>query len=248
MLSTTEIDELRKSVLSFIEFYDKVLLFEYENDIDVLTDDDKLKYENITYMNDDLFEYLPNKYDVSSDTPLINKINSYPKQDIPCYNLIWNQQVECFYYKWFDKPKPMSFKSFYFYTYTGQKKIPLGENNENIFKMKEICDKMFNNDTWKRYLKVNWCIETGKNNNNYNLHLHAVIVFNGKLKHYDRDFTRTWNKYFKEYGINYSGDGKQHYSGKGLKFYQDKLDYLDETLKSDLHQNALNLNLMGSLG
>ena len=144
MLLQSEIDELSESVLSFIEFFEKVILFEYENNIDVLTNDDKIKYQWCMDMNTDPYELLPNQFIPSSDEPMVNKITLYPSK-----NLIWNQQVECFYYKWFDKPKPKSINSFYYYTFTGDKRIPCSE--VNIKNMYKLCKDIFNNDNWKRF-------------------------------------------------------------------------------------------------
>lgn len=238
MLSKTEIDELSESVLSFIEFYEKVILFEHENNIECLTMNDKKLYQWCMDMNTDPYELLPNQFIPSSDEPMVNKISLYPSN-----NLIWNQQVECFYYKWFDKPKPKSINSFYFYTFTGDNRIPCSEININ--NMKKICKDIFNNDNWKRFTYVDWCIETGKHMDNQNLHVHALIVFDKSNKNFERDFIRLWNKYFKNYGINFKGSGKQHFKGKGVAtIYKDKLDYFTNHKKSVLHENYMNLNIL----
>lgn len=241
MLTTSEIDELQKSVLSFIEFYEKCIILEYENnyEIQVLSDKDKNLYNMCMYMDESPYEILPNKFEPSSDIPLVNKLSNYPYK----YCIHWNQQVELFYYKWFDKPKPIEVKSFYFYTFTGDKKIPFCEKNVND--MKYIGNSIFSNESWKRYKCVDWCIESGKHSDEPNLHLHALIVFDKTNKNFERDFVRLWNNKFKNYGINFKGKGKQHFKGKDVvNIYKDKCDYFINHKKSVLHENFVDIDIL----
>ena len=111
--------------------------------------------------------------------------------------------------------------------------------------MTDICKEIFNNDKWKRFTSVKWCIETGKHKENPNLHVHALIVFDKSNKNFERDYIRLWNKYFKNYGINFKGSGKQHFKGKDVvTIYKDKCDYFVNHKKSVLHENFIDLNIL----
>ena len=132
-------------------------------------------------------------------------------------------------------------KNFYFLTITGDKRIP--ENPDNISKMLEFGDCIFSNDNYKRYERVVWNIETGKHEDNPNLHLHAVIVFTQSTKNFVRDCRTRWAKSFKKYGSNILN---KSYTIKG-PYLQDKLDYLNNKDKSILHMNYKDLGILREL-
>lgn len=241
MLTSDLIDELRSSVLSFIDRYESNICF---NDP---SSDDKVKYEMLYPSHKNEIANLKKDY-LKSNSPLwrrmiINEIIHITSK-VKILELIDCEfNDEEFYYKWFNKPKPTIRTNFYWYSITGDSRIPAID--ENINKMILIGKKLFNNDTWIRYKDVYWNVETGKDENNSNLHIHALIDFDKSNKSFDRDLIRIWKKEFKNYGINIKGKGKQHYRGSAVhEIWDDKLKYLTNDSKSILHNNYKDLNIL----
>lgn len=156
----------------------------------------------------------------------------------------WNNRT--LFCEWFNKPKPVIRDNFYFYTFTGSEKIP--DTDENIEKMKNICNNIFNNENWKRFRCVHYNIECGKHQDDSNLHIHALIDFEKTNKNFERDFTRCWTKEFKSFGLDFKKGGKQHFKGKNVNhIWDDKLAYLRNDDKSILHQNYRDLGIFHSV-
>ena len=129
--------------------------------------------------------------------------------------------------------------NFYWVTITGKKRI---EDNENtILKMKSFCEDVFSNESYRRYEKVTYNIETGKHENNPNLHVHALIIFEHSTKNFKRDCISRFNKYFKDYGIDID---MKRFAIHLEKIYNDKLNYLNNVDKSILHQNYRDLEIL----
>ena len=78
--------------------------------------------------------------------------------------------------------------------------------------------------------------------------MHALVVFDKTNKNFDRDFIRLWNNKFKNYGINFSHKGKQHFKGKDVvNIYKDKCDYFINHKKSVLHENFVDIGILEHL-
>lgn len=121
-------------------------------------------------------------------------------------------------------------KFFYFITITGKKKIK--DNNSNIELMHNFGKNFFNNDSYKRYYRADWNIETGKHADDSNLHIHALIIFNSTNKNFKRDFCSAFKKIFRDYDYKES-----RFIMRLQDIYKDKYNYLHNVNKSILHQN-----------
>ena len=203
MLTSDLIDELKSSVLSFIDRYESNICFNLPS-----CNDDKVKYEMLCPSHEKKINELKKEY-LKSNNPLWRRMIMHEIFFIQEPKI--NRLIDCkfndeeFYYKWFNKPRPTIRTNFYWYSITGDSRIPAIDSNIN--KMINIGRKLFNNDTWIRYKNVYWNVETGKDENNSNLHIHALIDFNKSNKSFDRDLTRIWKNEFKNYGINFKGKG-----------------------------------------
>ena len=114
--------------------------------------------------------------------------------------------------------------------------------------MRHICTTIFNNEKFIRFKEIAYNIETGKHEENPNLHIHALIDFNKSNKNFDRDFKGVWMKEFKDYGIDFKKGGKQLFKGKNVNdVWYDKLAYLRNDEKSILHQNYRDLEIFEHL-
>ena len=128
-------------------------------------------------------------------------------------------------------------KFFYFLTATGKDKIKV--NEENIGKMYKLNKNIFNNDHYKRFHKVYWNIETGKNINDSNLHTHALIIFDKTNKNFERDYKSNFKKAFGNIDLDI-----QKFGWRGNKeIYDDKYNYLKNIGKSILHKNYEDLEI-----
>ncbi|AXH79575.1 MAG: hypothetical protein [Circular genetic element sp.] len=147
-----------------------------------------------------------------------------------------SEKLTNFYYEYLNISKPIIHSNFYFYTWTGFKKIR--DTPENIQKLINIANAIFNNDRFKRYKSIVWKIETGKNITDSNLHIHALIKFE-TAKNFDRDFKAAWLREFAKEGLcELNKNAKQFYKGnKHHHIYMDKMNYLNNKDKSILHKN-----------
>lgn len=128
-------------------------------------------------------------------------------------------------------------KFFYFLTATGKDKILVNESN--IGYMYKVNKKIFNNETYKRFHKVYWNIETGKNPDDSNLHTHALFIFDKTNKNFERDYKSVFKKAFGSIDLQI-----QKFGWKGNKeIWDDKLNYLKNEGKSILHKNYKNLEI-----
>lgn len=137
--------------------------------------------------------------------------------------------------------KVRDIKYFYFMTATGKDKIRVDENNIKI--MFELNKKIFSNETYKRFYKVFWNIETGKYINDSNLHTHALIIFDKTNKNFDRDYKNLFRKAFGNIDLDI-----KKFGWRGNKdIYEDKLNYLKNVEKSILHKNYKDLEIFENL-
>lgn len=116
-------------------------------------------------------------------------------------------------------------------------------SKENIEKLKGWCTRFFDD---KRYSFYHWCIESGENEDDPHLHVHALLQFNkGFSQNHSRDLRAYWNKTFPESKLI----GKDYYSVNMVGIYlQDKLDYMNKGIDGSNHGNFINLNLHKSEG
>lgn len=162
--------------------------------------------------------------------------------EIECWECIENARMTwCRYYKkdyneYLIKDKQ---PNFYWVTITGKKRIE--DNHDTFRKMKSFCEDLYSNDSYKRFEKVIYNIETGKHEDNPNLHTHALIIFENSTKNFKRDCISRFNKYFKEYGIDID---MKRFAIHLEKIYNDKLNYLNNKDKSILHQNYRDLEIL----
>jgi len=188
-------------------------------------------YFNIPYihMDDNYLKYLDrrNIYYLLCDKDSDSLIN-YTKEYIEYFNLCSKNFKE------------KKIKFFYFLTVTGKSRIIV--NNDTILKMKNCLKTIFNNDSYKRYHKVIYNIETGKYMDRPNLHCHCVIIFDSTNKNFKRDFSRCWLKYFKTDGIDFKMDSFNYPSCREI--YEDKCNYLNNLDKSIEHQNYTDLKIL----
>ncbi len=122
-------------------------------------------------------------------------------------------------------------------------KRKLDYSNENIQKLQGWCTRFFDK---KRYSFYHWCIESGENESDPHLHVHALVQFNnGFSKNHSRDLRAYWNKTFP----NNKLIGKDYYSANVVGIYlQDKIDYMNKGTTGSNHGNFINLNLHKSEG
>lgn len=232
-LTPDEVATFKKSVLSFIDTYQHNLTFNIPlnpvltNRIRFLTKGNKKEYEYKEWLNKETLEFEKLRKLCPLDYLEEKNCNYW-------FYTGWNNPK--LFYIWFNRKEKKKHERFYFYTFTGNKRIP--DTSDNIEKMKHICDTIFNNEKFIRFKEIAYNIETGKHEENSNLHIHALIDFNKTNKNFDRDFKGVWMKEFKDYGIDFNNGGKQLFKGKNVNdIWYDKLTYLSNKDKSVLHQN-----------
>lgn len=162
--------------------------------------------------------------------------------EIECWNCIENARMTwCRYYKKSSSDYMIKDKqpNFYWVTITGKKRIE--DNKDTILKMRSFCEDVYSNESYKRFEKVTYNIETGKHEDNANIHTHALIIFEHSTKNFKRDCISRFNKYFKEYGIDID---MKRFAIHLDKIYNDKLNYLNNVDKSILHQNYRDLEIL----
>ena len=230
--------KLMKRILKFKEVDGKIILF---NPLDLEYPDMrhhqrwKWLLRGRSKIPDDWLSPDP-KWIIDIDDSYLNRLTDKRSTFYTGWN---NQELFC---KWFNKPIPIIRDRFYFYTFTGIKRIK--DTEENIEKLKDICKDIFNNEKWKRYTDVYYNIECGKHKDDSNLHIHALIDFENSNKNFERDFKTRWMKDFREYGLDFKNGGKQFYKGKNVqRIWDDKVSYLRNDDKSVLHQNYRDLSI-----
>lgn len=140
-----------------------------------------------------------------------------------------------------DDYKNREIKYFYSMTATGKNKLLVNESN--IGCMYKVNKKVFNNDDWRRFFRVYWNMETGKNPDEPNLHTHALIIFDKTNKNFLRDYGNTFKKAFGSVDIDMKKFG---WRGNN-EIYEDKLNYLKNVGKSILHKNYKDLEIFEHL-
>ena len=276
MLSSSQIDEFKSDVLSVIDRCESELvlswkekrefspnasdqsryewLFESPETENFMSTKDAKKYMKEFYKDKKKCKELKDgslSYDEWQkwyDADMVINSASWAEIAIPIFILTKCKfNHERFYYKWFDRPRPLKRTRFYWYSFTGKSRIPA--TRENIEKMKLIGYRIFNNDKWKRFNTVYWNIETGKHEDAPNLHIHALIDFEKSNKNFDRDMTAAWVVHFKSYGLDFAKGGKQMYKGNAVeKIWEDKKNYLLNDEKGILHQNFKDLEFVEIVG
>ena len=133
-------------------------------------------------------------------------------------------------------------KKYYWYTIVPQERLPY--NAEYLRKINDFCVDLFEKSAKKWFNEVWWVIESGKHENNPNLHVHALVEFKSS-KHFRRDMLRKWNKYIPEgqYNITWERAIDMKSIDKE-EYFKDKLDYMTNDLKGT-HENFTDLGLRG---
>lgn len=151
--------------------------------------------------------------------------------------------------KYLPKEKKEPVEGMIFYSIVPQTRLPFNEGE--ILKLTRFCEGIF---TPKHFTKCAWVIESGKHENNPNLHIHCL----GKLKNknFKRMFQTRWNKqYDKKYNINYVEKKKDGSENKGwdmkpcntILIQKDKLKYMDNVFKGS-HENFTDLRIGNKFG
>lgn len=131
-----------------------------------------------------------------------------------------------------------------FYSIVPQTRLPF--NDGEILKLTRFCEGIF---TAKHFTKCSWVIESGKHENNPNLHIHCL----GKLKNknFKRMFITRWNKqYDKKYNIEYdegNNKGWHMVPCNTIIIQKDKLKYMDNVNKGT-HENFTDLRIGNKFG
>lgn len=110
--------------------------------------------------------------------------------------------------------------------------------------------KFFIQDISCLYECGSWVIESGKNQEDFNIHFHLLVKINKHVKNHKRDINVAWKRYFptdlndKDYYLM-----KQWRKSKKMPSYetwiQEKREYFVNETKSDDHKNHVDLGLSG---
>lgn len=172
------------------------------------------------YIHKDLMEKHPNRF-----FPITNE----------CENILK---------KYTKSEKVPKLEGLTFYTIVPEERLPF--NDCQINKLRLFCEKRF---TAKNFEKCSWVIESGKHEENPNLHIHCI----GKLKNknFKRHFITQWNKiYEKKYNIEYDENDNRGWDMKPCntaEIQEDKKNYLNNALKGT-HENFVDLKIGHSFG
>lgn len=120
-----------------------------------------------------------------------------------------------------------------------------------------FCDDFFDNNFSKYFEEIHYVVESGKNKDSPNLHIHFVAKpFKDGMHNFRRDLVKKWNFYFcEDYDISYkiySGlddKGKKKYN-EGINTFpvrtaeilEDKIKYLSNDSKGT-HENFMDLGI-----
>ena len=135
---------------------------------------------------------------------------------------------------------------------------PRARMNLNLLDtMKEFCNDFFDNNYSKYFEELHYVVESGKNKDDPNLHIHFVAKpFKDGMHNFRRDLVKKWNFYFcEDYDISYkiySGldeKGKKKYNEgintfpvRTLEILNDKIKYLSNDSKGS-HENFVDLGI-----
>lgn len=112
-------------------------------------------------------------------------------------------------------------------------------NEENFLKLIQFCKSQF---TEFNYSFFYWVIESGKNENDPHLHIHALVRIKNP-RHHKRDLCCLWNKFFPPL----IGDDYHIRKCNTKEMYDDKLNYMINDRKGT-HMNYEDLSLRGGVG
>jgi hypothetical protein len=146
--------------------------------------------------------------------------------------------------KYRKREKDFKLKGLTFYTICPKDRLPF--NDDQINKLRMFCEKRF---TAKNFERCKWVIESGKHEENPNLHIHCI----GRLrnKNFKREFITQWNKiYDNEYNISYNENDNRGWDMipcNTAEIQEDKLNYLKNSLKGN-HENFIDLKIGGTFG
>lgn len=144
----------------------------------------------------------------------------------------------------------------FFYSIVTKERLPMDSLTLNA--MAKFMKIVFENEKFISFSR--WCIESGKNEDCPNPHMHAVVKFKDS-KNWSRFMMTQWRKIFPdpEFTIDFKRfDKKKKKQVKGIDIYRcmngmitaDKVKYLDNSLKNefgDNHSNFIDLGINGGL-
>ena len=123
--------------------------------------------------------------------------------------------------------------------------------------MQEFCTDFFDNNYTKYFEEIYYVVESGKNKDDPNLHIHFVAKpFKDGMHNFSRDLKKKWNFYFcADYDIGYKiytgldEKGKKKYN-EGIHTFpvrtreilEDKIRYLENDSKGT-HENFMDLGI-----
>lgn len=129
----------------------------------------------------------------------------------------------------------------------------LDYTDENKHKLFDFCVNIFNKINMKKF---HFVIESGKDQENPHLHIHALFVYNkGINKNWKRNVIKLYNKTFTNSKIDWytkksRGWYNQVINPMNNKLFdvmiKDKLDYFNNSKKTVLHNNFEDIGLRGS--
>lgn len=144
----------------------------------------------------------------------------------------------------------------FFYSIIPKERLPIDPLTLNA--MAKFCKVVFENEKYIKFSR--WCVESGKNEDNPNPHIHAVVKFEGS-KNFARFMCTEWKRIFPlpEYTIQFSRYSKKlKRNVKGIKIVRcmnteitgDKIKYLDNGNKDEFgddHTNYIDLGINGGV-
>lgn len=110
--------------------------------------------------------------------------------------------------------------------------------------------KLFIQDISPLYECGQWVIESGKNQEDFNIHFHLLVKINKHVKNHKRDINVAWKRYFDtDLNDNDYYLMKQWRKSKKMPSYEtwilEKKEYFNNETKSDEHKNVIDLGLSG---
>lgn len=141
------------------------------------------------------------------------------------------------------------------YTITPFQRLPF--NKSEVMRMRNWCEKFFNNETI--FKSAHYCVECGKHKQYPNLHIHALVHFKpegergAKGDNFARHLHTEWKKTYKDdkYNIAYKGwNSKKNKPNVGVLrlpcnteiMINDKREYMNNGSKGS-HENFLDLKI-----
>lgn len=144
-------------------------------------------------------------------------------------------------------------KGLSFYTIAPKKRLPY--SGENISKIHDFAREIFISRAEKYFNEVWFVVESGKHQDNPNLHIHALVEFNKSdkgvsgSKFFMRDLVACWKRHFSdpEYRIDYDTGGNKGIHRKAcntLDIQKESLEYMTNENKGT-HENFTDLGIKG---